>query len=150
MVYTNGEMSEVFIGVVAKQAGVPIKTIRYYEDIRLLPTVPRTPARYRLYPPGMVDRLVFIKKAQCLGLRLEDIKEILELVDRGRCPCGHVQRFLKVRLAALRSKIADLRLLEARIQHAVQRGCPPNFRPRGKAICPTIDRQRVRQRSVKR
>jgi DNA-binding transcriptional MerR regulator len=140
-------MNEAFIGTLAKQAGVPIKTIRYYEETGLLPKATRTPARYRLYPPQTVDRLVFIKKAQNLGLRLDEIKEILELADRGRCPCGHVQQVLHKHLTELRVKIEDQRLLERRIKQAVTRGCPPNFRPRGKAICPTIDRQRIRQRS---
>ena len=89
------------------------------------------------------DRLAFIKKAQNLGLRLSDIKEILDLADRGRCPCGHVQRLLTARLQELQKKITDFRVLERRLRSAAKRGCPPHFRPRGKALCPTIDRQRV-------
>ena len=136
-------MNNHFIGAIAKQAGVPIKTIRYYEEVGLLPKPPRTASRYRLYSSGTVDRLVFIKKAQNLGLRLHDIKEILDLADRGRCPCGHVQQVLKTRLAELKRKIADFRLLERRIQQAIQRGCPPSFKPRGRAVCPTIERQPI-------
>ena len=139
-------MNETFIGALAKHAGVPIKTIRYYEDIGLLPEPARSASRYRLYSPEAVDRLQFIKKAQNLGLQLRDVKEILDLADRGRCPCGHVQGVLKARLADLKQKIADLHVLERRVQQATRRGCPPGFRPRGKAICPTIDRQRVRGR----
>jgi len=142
-------MRDRFIGAIATQSGAPIKTIRYYEEVGLLPRPARTAARYRVYSPEIVDRLHFIKKAQSLGLRLTDIKEILDLADRGRCPCGHVQRVLKIRLAELRRKIADLRLLEGRIRQAVQGSCPPNFRPRGKAICPTIERQAVQARSVR-
>ena len=136
-------MNNTFIGTVAKQAGTPIKTIRYYEDVGLLPKAPRTTSRYRVYSPETVDRLQFIKKSQNLGLRLLDIKEILDLADRGRCPCGHVQRVLRARLGELREKISDLKTVERRLSQATGRGCPPNFRPRGKAICPTIDRQRV-------
>ena len=132
-----------YISVIAKSANVPVKTIRYYEDIGLLPKPKRTSSGYRVYDGNAVDRLVFIKKAQSLGLRLEDVKEILELADRGRCPCGHVQRVLKARLGELRAKIADLRTVERRLSQATGRGCPPNFRPRGKAVCPTIDQQRV-------
>lgn len=127
-----------FISTLAKQAGVPVKTIRYYEDVGLLPKPSRTASGYRLYAPETADRLQFIKKAQNLGLRLDEIKEILELADRGRCPCGHVQTFLKNRLRELQQKIADLRLIERRVQLAVKQGCPPNFKPKGKAICPTI------------
>lgn len=141
-------MSASFIGTIAEQAGVPIKTIRYYEEVGLLPKPSRTPAGYRLYDPGTANRLLFIKKAQNLGLRLQDIKEILELADRGHCPCGHVQRLLKFRLQELNRKIADLHLIKRRITAAVRSGCPPNFRPRGRAICPTIERQVPRNRRV--
>ena len=134
----------------AQQAGVPIKTIRYYEDIGLLPKAQRTAAGYRLYSSDAADRLQFIKKAQSLGLRLEDIKEILELADRGRCPCGHVQHLLTLRLQELHRKIADLHLIERRVAAAIRRGCPPRFRPHGKAVCPTIDRQSLRRGSASR
>lgn len=136
-----GEMATVYISALARQAGVPIKTIRYYEEISLLPKPPRTPAGYRLYAPETADRLLFIKKAQNLGLRLDEIKAILELADRRRCPCGHVQTLLKKRLVELRQKIADLRLIERRVGGAIRQGCSPNFKPRGSAICPTIQRQ---------
>lgn len=132
-----------WIGTVGKEAGVPIKTIRFYEEVGLLPKTARTNSGYRLYSPTTVDRLQFIKKAQGLGLQLAEIREILDLADRGRCPCGHVQQLLRRRLAELKAKIHDLRVLEHRIEQAVRRGCPPNFRPRGKAICPAIDRQQV-------
>jgi len=134
-----------YISTLSKQAGVPVKTIRYYEDVGLLPKPSRTVSGYRLYAPDSADRLHFIKKAQNLGLRLDEIKEILDLADRGRCPCGHVQTFLKNRLRELQQKIADLRLIERRVKAAVRRGCPPTFRPKGKAICPTIQRQPTTQ-----
>jgi DNA-binding transcriptional MerR regulator len=111
-----------------------------------LPKPQRSASGYRLYGDEAVDRLVFIKKAQNLGLRLQDIREILELADRGRCPCGHVQRLLRLRLQELQQKMADWRILERRLKEATARGCPPNFRPRGKATCPTIERQRLAKR----
>lgn len=141
-------MGHPFIGAIARQAGMPIQTIRYYEQLGLLLKPQRSASGYRLYGDEAVDRLVFIKKAQNLGLRLQDIREILELADRGRCPCGHVQQLLRARLEELHRKIADWRILERRLKEATARGCPPNFRPRGKAICPTIDRQRMQRRRV--
>ena len=139
-------MAQIFIGMLARQTGVPVKTIRYYEDVGVLLRPPRTESGYRLYAPEVVDRLQFIKKAQSLGLRLDDIKEILELADRGRCPCGHVQHLLNLRLQELKRKIAGLHLIERRITQARRSGCPPRFRPHGRAVCPTIERQRVQQR----
>ena len=149
MVYTGTVMATQYIGMIAKHAGVPIKTIRYYEEVGLLPRATRTASRYRLYAPETIDRLQFIRKAQSLGLSLHDIKEILELADRGRCPCGHVQELLRARLKELRAKIADLSVLERRIASATRQGCPPNFRPRGKAICPTIQRQPPATRRIR-
>ena len=140
-------MEHPFIGTLARQAGLPIQTIRYYEQLGLLPKPQRSASGYRLYGDEAVDRLVFIKKAQNLGLRLQDIREILELADRGRCPCGHVQTLLKKRLHELQQKIDDLRLIERRVTSAIRSGCPTNFRPKGKAICPTIDRQRISRRA---
>lgn len=141
-------MAQSFIGIIAKQTGVPIKTIRYYEDVGLLPKPARTASGYRLYDRAVADRLQFIKKAQNLGLRLEGIKEILDLADRGRCPCGHVQHLLQLRLRELNQKIADLHLIRQRITKAVRSGCPPRFRPHGKAVCPTIDRQPLQSNST--
>ena len=141
-------MAQTFIGALATAAGVPVKTIRYYEDVGLLLKPARTTSGYRLYEPAIVDRLQFIKKAQNLGLRLDEIKEILDLADRGRCPCGHVQHLLRSRLQELNRKIADLHLIKGRITHAIRSGCPPRFRPHGKAVCPTIDRQRIPEKRV--
>jgi len=143
-------MSARFIGTVAKQSGVPIKTIRHYEDVGLLPKPARTASGYRLYDPDVVDRLQFIKKAQGLGLRLDEVQEVLELADRGRCPCGHVQGLLKTRLEELRQKITDLRVIEHRVRIAIRHACPPNFKPTGKAICPTIQGAQKSGKEVKR
>lgn len=131
-------MEKLFIGTLARRSGVPIKTIRYYEERGLLPKVTRTGSGYRLYAPETVNRLEFVKKAQALGLRLKDIRQILNLADRGRCPCGHVQKMLNGYLAELRQKVRDLKLLEKRIVAAIARDCPTSFKPRGRALCPTI------------
>jgi len=134
-------MEQPFIGTIARQTGVPIQTIRYYERLGLLPKPQRTTSGYRLYGDETGDRLQFIKKAQHLGLRLDEVKDILDLAERGRCPCGHVQAVLKNRLKELQQKIADLRLIEGRVKGAIRRTCPPYFKPKGKAICPTIQRE---------
>ena len=131
-----------YISEIAQLADVHIKTIRYYEEVGLLPKPKRTASGYRLYETDTVDRLIFIKKAQSLGLQLKDVKEILDLSDRGKCPCGHVQQVLKHRLEELREKLNSLQLLEHRLTTAIRHGCPSGFRPKGKAICPTIEKQR--------
>jgi DNA-binding transcriptional MerR regulator len=65
------------IGEIASQAGVPAKTIRFWEDRHLLPQPARTPAGYRDYDPAILDRLAFIRYAQAAGLTLGHIRQVL-------------------------------------------------------------------------
>jgi MerR family Zn(II)-responsive transcriptional regulator of zntA len=70
------------IGELARQTGLSIKTIRYYEIRGLLEQPPRTEGGYRLYGPEEVARLRFVQRAKLLGLTLEEIKELVELAVR--------------------------------------------------------------------
>ena len=67
------------IGSVAKESGLPIKTIRYYDELGLLKTFGRTEGNYRLFTPDIFARLRFIKRAQSLGLSLLEINNRIEL-----------------------------------------------------------------------
>src|SRR5712692_9507058 len=78
------------IGQVAAELGVGVQTLHYYERLGLLPKPNRSAANYRLYAPEVVRRVRFVKKAQALGLTLEETKEILDLKDHGREPCRKV------------------------------------------------------------
>src|SRR5437870_13750935 len=78
------------VGAVAKAAGVGVQTLHYYERLGLLPKSQRSAANYRLYSPETIRRVQFIKKAQAVGLTLEETKEILDLKDHGRAPCHRV------------------------------------------------------------
>ncbi len=78
------------VGAVAKAAGVGVQTLHYYERLGLLPKPERTAANYRLYSPEAIRRVRFIKKAQAVGLTLEETKQILDLKARGRAPCRKV------------------------------------------------------------
>jgi DNA-binding transcriptional MerR regulator len=79
------------IGSVAKDSGLPIKTIRYYDELGLLKTFGRTEGNYRLFDSDVFGRLRFIKRAQSLGLSLLEIKEFLEVHDQGDLPCDHIK-----------------------------------------------------------
>src|SRR6266566_6256771 len=79
------------IGVLAAQAGITAKTIRFYEDTGLMPAPARTPAGYRDYPAGAAARLAFIRDAQAAGLSLAEIRSILAIRDDGQAPCQHVR-----------------------------------------------------------
>lgn len=96
------------IGQLAAELGLNPKTIRYYEDIGLLPPPARTPAGYRVYSATEREQLRFILKARALGLALEDIKAILQLRDKGLQPCQHVLGMLDQKLAAVEQQIQAL------------------------------------------
>ncbi len=105
-----------FIGELARRSGLGRDTIRYYESLGVLPEAPRSDGGYRLYGPEQVEHLAFVGLAQTLGLTLDEIREILEMVDDGREPCVHVRERLEMRLAETRRRIRDLRNLERRLE----------------------------------
>ncbi|PIQ81565.1 MAG: heavy metal-responsive transcriptional regulator [Candidatus Omnitrophica bacterium CG11_big_fil_rev_8_21_14_0_20_64_10] len=131
-------MNGLTVGQIAREAQVDAWTVRFYEKEGLLPKAKRTFSGYRLHGPGITERIQFIKKAQHLGLKLDEIREILDLSDRGSCPCGHVRQVLKSKLAELAQKISDLNAVRSRIRTALSRSRRPGTRLTGKALCPTI------------
>src|SRR5438309_1033263 len=96
------------IGEVATEAGVPAKTIRFWEDQHLLPEPSRTPTGYRDYDPEILERLTFIRHAQAAGLTLEQIRQVLDIRGGGEPPCVHVTAVVTDRLAEVESRISEL------------------------------------------
>jgi DNA-binding transcriptional MerR regulator len=75
------------IGEVSKKSGMSIDAIRFYEKKGLLNQPARSGGGFRLYPPEAVEQLVFIRKAQGLGLTLKEIQKIMSCGDKGLGPC---------------------------------------------------------------
>ena len=96
------------IGEVAERSGVPAKTIRFWEDHRLLPAPARTPAGYREFDPASLERLAFIRHALAAGLTLEHIRQVLDIHDDGQPPCVHVGGLIARRLAEAEARLAEL------------------------------------------
>ncbi len=97
------------IGRLARNAGVKVETVRFYERKRLLPEPPRSRSGYRLYPPEAVARIRFIRRAQSLGFSLAEIGDLLSLrVDRGTT-CADVKRKAELKTEEIDWKIRDLR-----------------------------------------
>ncbi len=96
-------------GEVAKKLGIGVQTLHFYEREKLIPPPPRSRGGFRLYSPDLIRRVEFIRKAQSLGLPLEEIREILELSLHGACPCGRVEAGLKRQLAEVDQRIAELK-----------------------------------------
>ncbi len=96
------------IGEIAGRAGVPAKTMRFWEDQDLLPAPARTQAGYRDYDPAILERLAFIRHAQAAGLTLEHIRQVLHIRDGGQAPCVHVTALIARRLAEVEVRMAEL------------------------------------------
>jgi DNA-binding transcriptional MerR regulator len=111
---------------VATQAGLTPDTVRYYERVGLLPETGRSANGYREFDDTTVHRLRFIKGAQRFGLRLEEIKELLEVQDRGLCPCGHTGELLSKRIDEVKREIDRLNLLRGELEAMVHQAglCP--------------------------
>lgn len=111
----------MLIGEVAAHSGVTAKTLRYYEDIRVIDAPARSPAGYRLYGEDVLQRLEFIRSAQALGLSLGEIRGIVALRDDGETPCGHVLDLLRVRSREVAKTIRQLRAIDAELKALVAR-----------------------------
>lgn len=103
------------IAALAAQANVKPDTIRYYERIKLLPAPPRTTGAHRRYGPDTLDRIRFVQGAQRLGLRLDQIAELLTVRDTGACPCEPAHTLLRRRLSELDAEISRLTALRAEL-----------------------------------
>jgi DNA-binding transcriptional MerR regulator len=104
------------IGELADHVGVNPKTVRYYEQIGLIPPAPRTSGGYREYTDTDAARLTFIRTAQRLGLSLEEVAEILRLRERGEAPCGYVRDVISQQLRGIDKRIAELRALRIELR----------------------------------
>lgn len=96
------------IGEIAAEAKVPAKTIRFWEAEGLLPKPVRTSSGYRDYEGSILERLAFIRHAQAAGLRLDEIRQVLDISDAGNPPCQHVQGIIDTRLTDVNQRIAEL------------------------------------------
>jgi len=117
------------VSQLAHAADVGPDTVRYYEREGLLPSPRRTPAGYRQYDVGMIDRLLFIQGAQRLGLSLADIRDLLSVRDTGECPCEPAELHLTKRLSEVDAEIARLLHLRDQMAEMLARiptgDCPP-------------------------
>lgn len=100
------------IGELAERVGVSAKTIRYYEQVGLLPQPMRSEAGYRLYGVDDGERLGFISTARRTGFTLGEIREILALRDGGITPCEYVRAAIRHRLGDVNRQISELRRLK--------------------------------------
>lgn len=128
------QRSRLTRGKVAELTGCNLETIRYYEQIGLMPPPPRSEGGHRLYDEVLVRRLSFIRRCRELGFSLDEIRGLLELVDGGTYTCAEVKDMTQDHLQSVRTKIADLRALEKTLKEMVSK-CVGDEVP----DCPIID-----------
>jgi DNA-binding transcriptional MerR regulator len=113
----------------SKLTNVPAKTIRYYEEVKLLPSPNRKPNGYRDYTESDVDRLKLVAGARRLDFSLAEIKEILDLRDRGIAPCNVLLELLDRKAKEISQRIIELKQMQEDLQQLYSLG----------AIFPTDD-----------
>ncbi|MGH8580980.1 MAG: MerR family transcriptional regulator [Gammaproteobacteria bacterium] len=122
------------IGAFSELADCTIETIRYYERIGLLPPPPRTQGGYRLYPEEHLKRLNFIRRARDLGFTLDQVRTLLRLANDQVRSCGEVREIAAAHLDEVRTRIADLKMME-RVLKAMTARCEDGDLPN----CPLIE-----------
>jgi DNA-binding transcriptional MerR regulator len=115
-------MQGVPIGEAARQSGVKVPTIRYYEQIGLLPAPVRSEGNRRHYDDADLRRLVFIRHARELGFAIDAIRTLLTLQDNPSQPCATADVIAKARLAEVDQRINSLVALKAELELMVE-GC---------------------------
>ena len=135
-------MKALRIGEVAKGTSLSVKAIRFYEKIGLIPAPERTlSSGYRLYTQGDIRRLRLIQRAKLLGLRLWQIKEIVESLKGQGCDCNRLkprlQKLVHEQLKEIDRKLRELSLLKEELRK-IQKGSGKTPLPRGFCICSEI------------
>jgi MerR family redox-sensitive transcriptional activator SoxR len=115
-------MPDLSIGEVARRAGLRTSAIRYYEKVGLLPRAPRV-SRQRRYEPQVLDRLAVVRFAQFVGLRLSEIKWLLNDVP-GRPPPERWRRLARQRLTQLDALMVEVGTIRELLQMTLDHKCP--------------------------
>ena len=107
------------IGKLGAAAGVKVPTIRYYEQIGLLPEPKRSAGNQRLYGRKVLERLAFIRHARELGFPLDAIRDLLSLSDDPDQPCAAADAIAGAQLAEVDSRIERLNALRVELQRMI-------------------------------
>lgn len=110
------------IGKAARISGVKVPTIRYYEQIGLLPAPARSEANRRHFTGAELRRLAFIRHARELGFEIDAIRTLLALQDDPHQPCATADAIAQARLAEVEARIRSLQALKAELELMVE-GC---------------------------
>ena len=119
---------ELTIGRMARESGCRVQTVRYYEQIGLMPEPHRTAGGQRRYGRAQADRLRFIRHSRELGFSLAAIRELLDLTDDPERSCAAADAVARTHLAQVEERIRRLEALRAELERMIEQ-C------RGGTIC---------------
>lgn len=114
------------IGALARRARCKVQTIRYYEQVGLMPQPGRTAGNQRWYGEAHADRLAFIRHSRELGFSLDSIRELLKLSDDPNRSCEQADRIARAHLREVETRIARLMVLRTELERMV-RQCSCGF-----------------------
>lgn len=113
-------MKTLTTGQLAKETGVNIETIRYYERRGLIPEPPRRVSGYREFTPKYIERIRFIKRAQALGFTLREISELLAVAD-GNPVCKDIRKFAEDKIKDIDTRVHDLQKIRMALNDLIKR-----------------------------
>ena len=113
-------MNGLTIGRLAKQVGLGIETIRFYERQGLIQPPPRTDSNYRIYPEEEVARLEFIKRAKDLGFTLKEIKELLFMQHDPHATQTDIKKRTVEKIEDIKKKVRDLSKIQRALEHLAE------------------------------
>ncbi|BAM93112.1 MerR family transcriptional regulator [Bradyrhizobium oligotrophicum S58] len=105
-------MTSLKIGALAKLTGTNAPTIRYYEEIGLLPSAGGQSGNQRIYGEGDVRSLTFIRRCRAFGFSIDQVRELMALVRNPASSCVGARDLAQTHLDAVRAKLAELKALE--------------------------------------
>lgn len=111
--------SQYSIGYLARESGCKVQTIRYYEEIGLMPRPSRTPGNQRRYERSHAGRLAFIRHSRELGFSLEAVRGLLKLADRPNQSCQAVDSIARAQLKEVAQRIKRLQALKRELEHMI-------------------------------
>jgi MerR family copper efflux transcriptional regulator len=138
-------MDALTIGRAARQAGVNVETIRFYERRRLIKQPPKS-GGFRLYPPATIARVCFIRRAQQVGFSLRQIEELLSLKADPESDCAHVRERAMAKVEEVNRKIAELERVRSALEKVIA-SCPGHGALHSCSILEALDNEPQPQRA---
>ncbi len=135
-------MKNYSIGGLSAATGCKVETIRYYEQIRLMPAPPRTEGGQRRYSNGDVSRLAFIRHSRELGFDINSIRKLLALSDQPDRQCGEVDLIARRHVKEIDSKMKRLTDLRKEMKRMI-RGCKQGRISECRVISALADHERL-------